>query len=89
MKTLLLILGVVAFVYLEPGYTTNCFTCTTWTLSCREFEKCPPDKGTCFKRWNSTGIAIRRRYTRGCAAACPNPVGNEKVFCCVTDNCNK
>ncbi|XP_039187971.1 three-finger toxin 3-like [Crotalus tigris] len=86
MKTLLLILGVVAFVYLEPGYTTNCYTCPTFI--CREFQKCPPDEGTCFKRWNSTDKWIGRRYVRGCAAACPNPVGKENVFCCETDNCN-
>nr|BAN89397.1 three-finger toxin [Protobothrops flavoviridis] len=89
MKTLLLILGVVAFVYLEPGYTRKCCIYPKWTLFCREVQICPADEGMCFKMWNSTDRLMERTYVRGCAAACPNPVGDEEVYCCVTDNCNK
>ncbi|XP_070812787.1 toxin 3FTx-Lei1-like [Pituophis catenifer annectens] len=77
MKTLLLSLVVVAFVYLEPGYPILCYSCTR--LLCNTFKNCS-DAEACYKTWK--GIEV----VKGCG--CPSPGENEKVTCCAKDKCN-
>uniref|UniRef100_A0A098LYI5 Three finger toxin n=1 Tax=Pantherophis guttatus TaxID=94885 RepID=A0A098LYI5_PANGU len=77
MKTLLLSLVVVAFVYLEPGYPILCYSCTG--LLCNTFKNCS-DVQACYQTWK--GIQL----VKGCG--CPVPGENEKVTCCAKDKCN-
>nr|UMW88058.1 three-finger toxin [Malpolon monspessulanus] len=84
MKTQLLALVVVAFVCLDLAHTRSCCT----GLTCFWGEPCPDGENICFKRKNETDI-LGLRAVRGCAAACPAPIGEEKVCCCAKDNCNK
>nr|UMW88063.1 three-finger toxin [Psammophis schokari] len=82
MKTLPLVLVVVAFVYLDLAHTLKCCSRTLCILG----DDCSEGENVCFQRKNGTGPL---GVVRGCATSCPSPIGEEKVSCCSTDNCNK
>nr|UMW88051.1 three-finger toxin [Helicops leopardinus] len=82
MKTLLLSLLVVAFVYLDLGYTISCYTCSG--LVCDTFENCPNAKA-CFKK---TSRPFGGKITRGCAFNCTLPAARETIKYCAEDKCN-
>nr|UMW88212.1 three-finger toxin [Pseudocerastes urarachnoides] len=87
MKTLLLILGVVAFVYLEPAYSLICASCPSLKCVWTPNVQCEEGFTQCFKKWTGSE-GLRTRYERGCAANCSTVTGKEKVMYCATDNCN-
>nr|ABU68474.1 3FTx-Dis1 [Dispholidus typus] len=84
MKTLLLALVVVAFVYLEPGYTIICRSCTG--PICRTFKNCS-DAQACYQMWTDADV-LKLKLVRGCADTCSFPGPGEKRLYCSTDNCN-
>nr|BDX52392.1 three finger toxin 3 [Protobothrops flavoviridis] len=79
MKTHLLALVMVAFLYLEPGYTLRCHSCVGYV--CKEFEFCKPEQKQCI-------YLINRKKYSGCSRNCPSAGANELVKCCATDRCN-
>nr|A7X3M3.1 RecName: Full=Toxin 3FTx-Psa1; Flags: Precursor [Psammophis mossambicus]ABU68469.1 3FTx-Psa1 [Psammophis mossambicus] len=83
MKTLPLVLAVVAFVYLDLAHTLKCRSGNVCILG----DDCSEGENVCFQRKNGTGV-FGMRVVRGCAASCPSPIGGEEVSCCSTDNCN-
>uniref|UniRef100_A0A0A1WCI9 3 Finger toxin B n=1 Tax=Echis coloratus TaxID=64175 RepID=A0A0A1WCI9_ECHCO len=87
MKTLLLMLGVVAFVYLEPGYTLVCKSCPDWKCALTPGVECSNDSTQCYKKLLESG-GLFPKYERGCATNCTTVTGKEKVTYCATDNCN-
>nr|UMW88253.1 three-finger toxin [Vipera transcaucasiana] len=87
MKTLLLILGVVAFVYLDSGYSLTCASCPSVKCVWTPNVQCTEGSNQCFKKWTGSE-GLRTKYERGCAANCSNVTGEERVMYCATDNCN-
>ncbi|KAL7985699.1 hypothetical protein Chor_010638 [Crotalus horridus] len=86
MKTLLLTLMVVAFMYLDSGYTLRCRSCIG--LRCDVFKNCAKGQNVCYVRVDYSDIP-NLRITRGCAAMCRTTWdADEYIFCCITDNCN-
>nr|UMW88064.1 three-finger toxin [Psammophis subtaeniatus] len=84
MKTLPLVLVVVAFVYLDLAHTRSCCSGPL----CFQRKPCPDGENICFRRKNETDL-LGMRVVRGCAPDCPAPIGGEEVCCCSKDNCNK
>nr|UMW88049.1 three-finger toxin [Helicops leopardinus] len=77
MKTLLLSLVVVAFVYLDSGYTIQCYLRSTFKI----FQNCP-NATACYKKISGGKI------TRGCAFNCTLPAARETIKYCTEDKCN-
>ncbi|KAL7985698.1 hypothetical protein Chor_010637 [Crotalus horridus] len=84
MKTLLLILGVVAFVYLEPGYSLRCEACNLPNCDFLPAIPCPKGFNQCYKKWNEIGLSVQT-FERGCTANC---TPNAQTQCCNTNLCN-
>nr|UMW88069.1 three-finger toxin [Rhabdophis subminiatus] len=85
MKTLLLVVVVVGFVYLDLGYTLLCYSCPK--LLCLDSVKCLDDQTFCYKSWNNSVLSATN-FIRGCAETCPPVNAPEGSLCCATDNCN-
>uniref|UniRef100_A0A646QBR0 Three-finger toxin n=1 Tax=Thelotornis mossambicanus TaxID=1328036 RepID=A0A646QBR0_9SAUR len=85
MKTLLLSLVMVGFVYLVSGQNRTCHSCTGTV--CFKHEQCKEGQNLCFKR-KINGDFFEMKTVRGCADTCANPGENERVTYCSTDNCN-
>nr|ABZ89718.1 three finger toxin 4 precursor [Sistrurus catenatus edwardsi] len=84
MKTLLLNVGVVAFVYLEPGYSLECHTCKG--LLCFDPKPCPEGLDQCFKNVTlSLGLIPVLKIEKGCTTNCTQTWTDK---CCETDKCN-
>nr|BDX52391.1 three finger toxin 2 [Protobothrops flavoviridis] len=85
MKTLLLILGVVAFVYLDSGFSLICNTCNRTVriplIPCDPVT-CPEGLDQCYA--NRTGI-LRMKVERGCTTNCTQTL---TLMCCKRDMCN-
>ncbi|XP_015678603.1 three-finger toxin 3 [Protobothrops mucrosquamatus] len=81
MKTLLLMLGVVAFVYLDSGYSLKCEQCNLPNCDFLPDVWCPKGLDQCYKRWNET----TKVFERGCTANC---IEDEQTRCCKTNGCN-
>uniref|UniRef100_A0A182C5S7 Three finger toxins n=1 Tax=Phalotris mertensi TaxID=1260334 RepID=A0A182C5S7_9SAUR len=79
MKTLLLSLVVVAFVYLDSGHTITCCS----RLVCFSSEYCP-DATACYKKMSGLNV-----IGKGCAINCTFPAAGEKIEFCTEDYCNK
>ncbi|XP_070604802.1 toxin 3FTx-Dis4-like [Erythrolamprus reginae] len=86
MKTLLLSLVLVAFVYLDSGDAITCNFCDTPLplLFCNTFEVCP-DSSACYRK--ETGLHWKK-VDRGCATNCTLPAADEKITYCRTNYCN-
>ncbi|KAK9402881.1 VENOM COMPONENT: three-fingered toxin-08 [Crotalus adamanteus] len=90
MKTLLLILGVVAFVYLEPGYSLECYSCNKTFLMlppklCMSVV-CPEGLDQCYT--NKTlllGLIPVTKIEKGCTTNCTQTLTRR---CCETNKCN-
>nr|A7X6J0.1 RecName: Full=Toxin 3FTx-Dis4; Flags: Precursor [Dispholidus typus]ABU68567.1 3FTx-Dis4 [Dispholidus typus] len=85
MKTLLLSLVMVGFMYLVSGQNRTCRSCTG--ALCLKIEQCKEGQNLCFER-KITDDFFGMKTVRGCADTCANPGENEKVTYCSTDNCN-
>nr|ABG27008.1 three finger toxin 4B [Sistrurus catenatus edwardsi] len=84
MKTLLVSVGVVAFVYLDSGYSLECHTCKG--LLCFDPKPCPEGLDQCFKNVTlSLGLIPVQTFERGCTANC---TPNAQTKCCKTNLCN-
>nr|UMW88047.1 three-finger toxin [Helicops leopardinus] len=79
MKTLLLSLMVVAFLYLDSGYTIFCYKCSG--KLCNTFENCP--NATACSKTTSGGEVVK-----ACAPNCIFPASGEKIEYCAKDKCN-
>nr|UMW88050.1 three-finger toxin [Helicops leopardinus] len=82
MKTLLLSLVMVAFMYLDSGHTIKC-------RSYNEFfsfdsENCPNATACYTKRSGLWGLIV----VKGCATNCIFPAPGETIQYCVGDKCN-
>nr|AGI97280.1 3FTx-Aze-1 [Azemiops feae] len=88
MKTLLLILGVVAFVYLDSGYSLICDACSKKFCFLTASEQCAEGVDRCYKKWNGTEL-FATKFQRGCAANCTTEEVNDNACYCKGDNCNK
>nr|ABU68472.1 3FTx-Lio2 [Erythrolamprus poecilogyrus] len=80
MKTLLLSLMVVAFMYLDSGDAIICKYCDSLLL-CNTFQNCS-DAQACSIL--TSGIKIMRR----CANECILPAAGETIKYCAEDRCN-
>nr|ANN23934.1 three finger toxin 1 [Ahaetulla prasina] len=85
MKTLLLALVVVAFVFLDSGYTLICQSCDE--QGCPRDEHCSEEQNLCFERWNKNDM-FGTNIVRGCTDTYAAPGENEKVTYCAFDRCN-
>nr|UMW88048.1 three-finger toxin [Helicops leopardinus] len=83
MKTLLLSLMVVAFLYLDSGYTITCYSCSR--PICMTFQKCPEAEACYTKRSGPLGVEV----VKGCTANCTLPASGEKLEYCTEDKCNQ
>ncbi|XP_070605399.1 toxin 3FTx-Psa1-like [Erythrolamprus reginae] len=83
MKTLLLSLVVVAFVYLDSGRTIKCYTCNA--PICIASENCTDATACYVKRSGILGLNV----VKGCANNCTFPESGETIKYCVGDNCNQ
>ncbi|XP_070604801.1 toxin 3FTx-Thr5-like [Erythrolamprus reginae] len=79
MKTLLLSLMVVAFVYLDLGNSIICYPCSA--LVCFSAENCP-NATACYKKVSGGTIS------RGCTTNCTLPADGEATTYCAKDRCN-
>ncbi|XP_058030383.1 toxin 3FTx-Dis4-like [Ahaetulla prasina] len=85
MKTQLLALVVVAFVFLDSGYTLICHSCTE--PPCVRHEQCSEGQNLCFEK-SYQGDMFGLRTVKGCTDTCADPGENEKVTYCKSDKCN-
>nr|ABG27004.1 three finger toxin 1 [Sistrurus catenatus edwardsi]ABZ89716.1 three finger toxin 1 precursor [Sistrurus catenatus edwardsi] len=86
MKTLLVILGVVAFVYLDSGYSLECYSCNmTFSILplklCRSVM-CPEGLDQCYI--NKTLFPVLK-IEKGCTTNCTQTWTDK---CCETNKCN-
>nr|UMW88046.1 three-finger toxin [Helicops leopardinus] len=80
MKTLLLSLVVVAFVYLDSGHTIICHSCNK--KICLDHEICP-DEPACYIKVSGGEV------TKGCTTNCTLPAAGEKIKYCTKNRCNQ
>uniref|UniRef100_A0A098M253 Three-finger toxin n=1 Tax=Hypsiglena sp. JMG-2014 TaxID=1550645 RepID=A0A098M253_9SAUR len=81
MKTLLLSLVVVAFVYLDSGHTMKCCN----NMFCIIPVDCP-DEGACYKK--TSGGLLNLEVDMGCAANCTLPEAGATMKYCSGYKCN-
>nr|UMW88056.1 three-finger toxin [Heterodon nasicus] len=82
MKTLLLSLVVVAFVYLDSGHTYECHSCEG--SLCYNPQNCLDAMGCYKKTYDLFGLKV----VKGCATNCTFLEGDEKILLCGKDRCN-
>nr|QSI83919.1 three-finger toxin [Calliophis bivirgatus] len=85
MKSLLLVLVVVGFVYLTSGYTLLCRKCNRTV--CDLNANCAAGENQCYIVQNKNDTTGRSAI-QGCTATCPTPKSYQKVKCCSIDYCN-
>nr|ABU68475.1 3FTx-Tri1 [Trimorphodon biscutatus] len=85
MKTLLLSLMVVGFVYLVSGDNRICYSCTR--RPCWGLQHCAEGQNLCYeKKFKDDPFGMKT--VKGCTDNCTIPGQNEKVTCCSYDKCN-
>uniref|UniRef100_A0A182C5Y1 Three finger toxins n=1 Tax=Phalotris mertensi TaxID=1260334 RepID=A0A182C5Y1_9SAUR len=84
MKTLLLSLVVVAFVYLDSSYSIICYMHPRPKLL-STVQNCPHAKA-CYT--NKSGLLGLNIISKGCATNCTFPAAGEKIELCTEDYCN-
>uniref|UniRef100_A0A098LWU4 3Ftx n=1 Tax=Opheodrys aestivus TaxID=186591 RepID=A0A098LWU4_9SAUR len=84
MKTLLLSLMMVGFVYLVSGFPLKCHKCNQTVCDLK--EACEVGKNLCFILTNNNDT-MGIQAIQGCAETCPIAGSDQKVKCCDTEYC--